>query len=90
MEQPKKRVNYDNIKVIFNAEANVDKHIIDNFQKIPYKKVLLTSNVENVDDCVNLTCHQKGYDGPLVVYRNKFFHCYRFMDEYNWIKFLNE
>lgn len=56
-ERRKKRVNYSNIKVIFNAGPDVDKNIEKNFYNIPYKKILLSSNcfwggAKTVSTCV--------------------------------------
>lgn len=89
-ERRKKRVNYDNIKVIFNAEPDVDESIEKNFYDLPYKKVLLSSNCFGGKDSINMRCYQKGYTGPLVAYKSKKVPVVRYMDEVNWIRFLNK
>lgn len=89
-ERRKRRVNYDNIKVIFNAEPNVDKNIEKNFYNIPYKKILLSSNCCGGKDSINMRCYQKGYEGTLLAYKFEKVPVIRYMDEVNWIRFLNK
>lgn len=87
-ERRKKRINLDNIVVILNAESNVDKNIIEQFEKIPYRKVLLTSNAKESECVKNLKCYERGYDGPLVAYKSRTLPIVRYMDEFDWIGFL--
>lgn len=87
-ERRKKRIDFNNIVVILNAESNVDIKIIEQFEKIPYRKVLLTSNA-NESECVkNLKCFELGYDGPLVAYKSKTIAIVRYMDEFDWVSLL--
>lgn len=87
-DRRKARIDYDNIRVILNAEGNVPDSVVDNFKKIPYKKILLSSNLKE-DDCIkNMKCYREGYNGSIVEYTNKRFPVKRYIDEVNWLNFL--
>lgn len=88
-ERRKARVNYSNIILIMNAENDANEAVIQRFNCLPYKKILLTSNAKRNHNVVNLRCYQNGYRGPLVAYRSKRLPVLRYMDEVNWIYFLN-
>lgn len=85
-DRRKKRIKYDNIFVLLNAEKDVEENVVKDFLKIPYRKVLLSSNVDTTkyNDCINLKCYEEGYTGPLVKFTKKF-GVKRYLDEYNWI-----
>ncbi len=89
-ERRKKRMDFNNLVVILNAEPNVDVNIIEQFEKIPYRKILLTSNAKESEYVKNLKCFELGYDGPLVAYRSKNMPIVRYMDEFDWIDFLQK
>lgn len=87
-DRRKARIDYDNIRVILNAEGNVPDSVVDNFKKIPYKKILLSTNLKE-DDCIkNMKCYREGYKGSIVEYTNKRFPVKRYIDEVNWLNFL--
>lgn len=85
-----KRIDFDNLLVILNAEPNVNVNIIEQFKKIPYKKILLTSGAIETECVKNLECFEKGYDGPLVAYKSKKIPVVRYMDEFDWIDFMKK
>lgn len=89
-DKRKKRIDYNNIRIILNAEPNVEEYIVEEFKKIPYKKILLSSNIKESNDCVNMKCYENGFKGPLVAYKSKSIPFLRYMDEFDWIKFINE
>lgn len=88
-EARKQRIDYNNIRVILNAEPKVEHGVVNNFMKIPYKKILLSSDLEECSELKNMKCYQKGYVGPLVAYTSKKIPFLRYMDEIDWIDFLN-
>ncbi len=79
-----KRVNYDKIYVILNAEAEALEEDIAGFDDIPYKKILLSSGLKRVNgERVNLKSYENGFRGSLVFFKHKL-SAVRVMDEYDW------
>ena len=89
----KKRVNFSNIFVIQTVHKNIDKNLIDSFQKLPYNnKLLITHENEYVCDCMvtHPVFSKKNYKaGEFLKYKNIFSYK-RYMDDIDYVAFLNQ
>lgn len=87
-ERRKKRVRYDNIRLILNAGPDVGESILEKFGHLPYPKILLSSGLEERENIVNLKCYQFKDKKLPTDYRSQKCPVARYMDEVDWIKFL--
>lgn len=91
-DERKKRVDYSNIFIIqLIAEGVTDKDIIE-FDKLPYKNKMLVTcrNVTNSNNVfVHKVFNKKGYKpGQILKYKSDF-STKRYMDDINYVDFLN-
>ena len=85
----KMRINYKNIRVVMVDNDHFSIDMIDDFNKIPYKKVLFSSKKLNIKNVYQLTRFEnKKMVGILTGYSN--FKGLRYYEEgFNLVKFLN-
>ena len=89
-ERRKKRIRYDNIRVILNAGPDVEDAIVEKFEHLPYPKILLSSQAEEKKNVVNLKCYQYKDKKLPIEYKCRKCPIARHMDEVDWIKFLRD
>ncbi|MEY8316179.1 DUF1919 domain-containing protein [Oscillospiraceae bacterium 50-58] len=90
-ERRKKRVDLNNIRIIFHIEPPVSPKLVEQFERLPYAhKVLLSSGIDikQHPDCYNLPCYAAGHTRSIERYRSKY-SIRRCQDEYDWVSFLN-
>ena len=89
-----KRINYNNLFIIWHkgCVSGPDKDSFDRFQKIQYKKVLITGTDFNCNDenVIRLKLYSKDYfPGKILNYKRK--HSIRkFLDDVDYVSLLNK
>lgn len=82
------RIDYNNIRVVCDAKANIDNEYIKLFASIPYTKILLSSNMpDEYIFCYNMKCYQLEPDLESLVKRRPD-GAGIYLDEVDWELFL--
>ena len=86
-----KRVDYDKLCVVFDADADCPEALVRAFGEIPLKnKIMLTSgiDVKKYPYCFNMKSYENGYRDSLVYFKNDF-STQRYMYDFDFIRFIN-
>ncbi len=86
-----KRINYDNISVIVEIPYVPSEEIIEKFEKLPYKKVMLTDKkmLSRGENYQTLKSYKNQYPGKTFKYVHRF-GVKRNFDEFDYVAFLNK
>lgn len=90
-ERRKKRVDMDNLRIIFHLAPNPSESLLEQFEQLPFAhKLLLSSGMDQAKypHCYNLSCYEGGFRGDITQYISDT-GITRYQDEYDWIPFLN-
>ena len=90
-EQRKRRVDLNNIRIIFHTGPSASPDLVEQFEQLPYAhKVLLSSgiDVKNHPECHNLPCYAAGHTRSIERYPSPH-SIRRCQDAYDWVSFLN-
>lgn len=86
-----KRIDKDNVRVIFEIPEKVDQSLVEEFNALPYKnKVIITGRgfVDNTNACY-LNIYDKNYiPGKLFRYKG-LFSTERFLEDFDYVSFIN-
>ncbi len=88
-----KRINFDNLFIVFNRDMEAKKEIIDDFETLPYEhKVFITHHKDPArwKDTVSLSCFDENYHtGDLYLRHWVGLASYYWFDEFDYVEWLN-
>lgn len=92
-EERKERIDFSNLFIIQTIAGTATEEDIRRFDNLPYRfKVLITANniYKSKNVVVNKVFKKKGYrKGQILEYKSDY-SCKRYMDDWNYVKFLNQ
>ena len=90
-ERRKRRVDFDNLRIIFHTPPGLPEALAEQFEQLPFDhKVLLSGGIDTAKypHCRNLPCYAEGCREPVTYYPSPS-SIKRWQDEFDWVPFLN-